>query len=368
MPTRQISQNPNKMKKKWKIGWGITAKCNMDCSFCYSKRARGNKAELPFLELCSFVDRNYKYIESINYGTGENTLSETWFKLLKYIKTTYNIPQALTTNGYLAEALKKRADFDEIINALDEVDVSLDFANKQRHNDFRKNPNAFTWATETIKICKQNNITTTIVIMGIDKTLDINNLREIFKIAKSNDCFIRINIFRPNSKQKIAPLNYSKLKNSLNWIFENHTVVSLADPLFSAICLRRKSKDFSGTGSLRILHSGDITPSTYLISNNFCSEHIRSANLRDIIFDENIFGNDMNPDDCSKCHVKHICNGGAIDRRIIWNGSLNTRDPYCPKENHDSFCSWDIKNNISFIKNTPSIHDGYLPTLIFKPK
>lgn len=83
---------------KWSIGWGTISQCNMNCGFCYSKRVRETSEDLKYNDWVKFIDENHQHIDSINYGTGENTLSLDWFKLVDYINVKYNIKQALTTN------------------------------------------------------------------------------------------------------------------------------------------------------------------------------------------------------------------------------------------------------------------------------
>lgn len=90
--------------KKWNIGWGTTSLCNMKCKFCYSKLHRNETNDLGLKEWVHFVDDNHKYINSINYGTGENSISDDWFSLIAHIRTKYpEIRQALTTNGYTSK-------------------------------------------------------------------------------------------------------------------------------------------------------------------------------------------------------------------------------------------------------------------------
>ena len=94
--------------KKWNIGWGTVSHCNMNCQFCYSKHKRKDSKDLKYNDWIKFIDENHSKINSINYGTGENTLDETWFDLVAYIRRNYpQIRQALTTNGHLSEAVKK---------------------------------------------------------------------------------------------------------------------------------------------------------------------------------------------------------------------------------------------------------------------
>jgi len=358
---------------KWKIGWGIINSCNMNCSFCYSITARKSE-ELHFNILTSFVDNNFKNIDSINYGTSENTLSERWFDLLLYISANYpNIPQAITTNGHLSHAVQKKSPkrITKILSALNEVDISLDFADPDKHNHFRGHNKAYNWVIDTIRLCRDANIPTTLVMLGVNSTLELENVKKIFEIASKFQCFVRINIFRPNDMQKIEPPDYKQLKNTLLWIVKNKKIVSLSDPLFSALILDERRDDYSGTKSLRILPDGSVTPSTYLVS-----EKWRKANIKNISLDNNlslIMLGDSNylseniPIKCNGCIYQNKCRGGALDRRIIWFDNVSFRDPYCPVSNKDEILSWrsELKDDNKI--NGPSIHDGYLPTLIFSP-
>ena len=73
------------------------------------------------------------------------------------------------------------------------------------------------------------------------------------------------------------------------------------------------------------------------------------------------------PEEClkSNCSIVDICKGGVYDRRLLWNNTLEKRDPYCPFENNDT----NQKKKIKTLKRERvSVHDGYLPTMFFKNK
>lgn len=360
---------------KWKIGWGLTNKCNMNCEFCYSSTARKSKAEVSLADSKDFINRNYQHIESINYGTGENALLPQWFDLIEFIKKRApNIKQALTTNGYLSQALYENFKAKEAITSLSEIDVSIDFADEKKHNAIRGNSNAYLWALKTLEICNQYGIIPTIVTIGINSTLDVNNIVSIFELATSYNAFVRINIFRPNSKQKIKPLDYSVLKTAIRYIVQNYKIVSLSDILFSAIINQIEFIDNTGKTSLRILPNGKITISTYLIDEKWWKEDLTTIDLSSEGLSMKLLGDNLNPpipEKCELCEIKKICKGGAIDRRLIWFNSLYKNDPYCPYNNNDSIESWKMDNtshnSINKKEGVPSIHDGYLPTLIFRP-
>lgn len=316
-----------------------------------------------------FVRRNAGYIESINYGTGENPLSENWYSLLRYINTDHpGINQALTTNGYFIEASRLRKSVEEDFLCLSELDVSLDFYNPKRHNEFRGHDNAFKWALGCIQEARRIGITTTIVVMGIDETLRISNLKGIFNIAAAYGAYVRINLFRPNAGQSQTPCGYSALKESLLWLAENYEIVSIADSLLSPLLLNQGSIDRTGLSSLRILPDGSITPSTYLTDLPWRIANIQCADLsRPELLDS--FKRKIPrpiPTSCQLCNIVPMCQGGVLDRRYIWYGTAKERDPYCPKRFGEDTSVWQ-PSIITNHKGGPTIHSKYLPTLIFSP-
>lgn len=357
--------------KKFNVGWGLTNSCNMNCQFCYSKQTRCRINEKKLVDWIKFIDQNHQHIDSINYGTGENSLINDFFYLVKYIRENYpNIKQAVTSNGYLSEAIKRNPEFETIfIQGIDEVDVSLDFANQEKHNLFRGQPNAYKWALNLLQLLKNTNKTATIVFIGCEQTLKQDNIDGLFKIAKEYGAMLRMNIYRPVSTESAINdkfiVSYPTLTNALEYIEKNYEVISLNDSLFSAIYLNERFEDNTGINSIRILPDGSICPSTYLISenyrnkNNICNENVLSK----ISFDN--FAEEIIPTQCENCKYKDLCKGGVKDRRILWNGTLTKRDPYCPCENNCEFPTMTINST----KNKRiSVHDGYLPTIFFKNK
>lgn len=364
-----------KDNKKWQVGWGVTSKCNMYCSFCYSKGVRKKEYDLMLSDWKKFIDKNHNKIDSINYGTGENTLLAEWYELIYYIRRSYpDIKQALTTNGYLSEAIEKVPKFKRIVDeSIDEIDVSLDFGDERKHCQFRGNNLAFKWALDTLEYCIKAHKKRTIVILGIEATLKISNLDHLFNIAKRTQSFVRINLYRPvNRKMGLNPPGFNVVLKVLEFINNNHAILSLSDPLFSSIFTPNETKpDPSGINSIRIIPDGYICPSTYLISEEF-----RTSNIKDEFPFRDAYSSEVFqrirenkfPEDCNNCSVKETCRGGVIDRRYLWYGTLNERDPYCPYRYFDDvnlpMRNFKVKKDLDF----SSIHDGYLPTMFFSAK
>ena len=86
--------------EKFNVGWGITNLCNMNCRFCYSKDTRKSTEDTNLKDWIKFIDENHNYIDSINYGTGENVISDDFFEFVQYVRKNYpSITQSLTSNG-----------------------------------------------------------------------------------------------------------------------------------------------------------------------------------------------------------------------------------------------------------------------------
>jgi radical SAM protein with 4Fe4S-binding SPASM domain len=355
----------------WKIGWGITDECNMHCDFCYSRSVRSGGEVLPLEVLKAFVDRNARFIDSINYGTGENVMSESWSELVEYVRGRYGIRQALTTNGTLAPWVARHPQRVTSLECLHEVDVSLDYCDPGRHCLMRKHTMAHQWALDTVRLCRKHSIQTTLVVLAIDETMAIDNLRGVFDLAAQHGAFVRLNICRPTYVRGPGGLSYRSLQRALHFILEHYAVVALSDQLLSAVIAGVERRDATGRTSLRILPNGAITPSTYLVGPEWWAGNIREADLGDESLAERLLSgvrcDGGHAEACAPCEAREICGGGVLDRRILWYGSLRERDPYCPARHNDSIVAWRPEGRIAYARG-PTIHDGYLPTLIFSPQ
>lgn len=356
--------------KKWNIGWGISSKCNMQCQFCYSQNKRRQEADLNIFFWKRFVNQNAEYINAINYGTGENSLLKEWFDFIDYVRMEFpQIRQAITTNGYLGDAVSMDARLSRIVEtSIDEVDVSLDFADNRRHNTFRGQPQAYGWALKTMEFCREKEIPLTVVMLGCKETMTEENLEAMFAIIKRYHAVLRVNIFRPAfgisplSEKFILPAE--QLYSILNYVNQKHKIVSVNDALLAAVLLDEKSEDPSGNCSIRILPNGNITPSTYLIDDSYVVGNIRE----NIVLNAPEFLNKISslikneiPKECKFCEYVSKCQGGVLDRRYLWKGSLKEKDPYCIKSV--------MKNTGMLNKHEDefhSIHADYLPTMFFR--
>lgn len=357
------------MTKKINIGWGLTNVCNMNCEFCYSKNARKESISIGIDEWKKFVDENHEKIDSINYGTGENSLIDDFFYFIEYVRENYpDIKQSVTTNGHIYKKVSSNEKFMEIYRrCIDEVDVSLDFCNKDRHNKFRGQIMAYDFAINTLAMLKKDGKKATIVFVGFEETLQKENIDGIFGIAKKYNALLRLNIYRPVAKDKDINkkfiLSYDILKNALDYINERYKIITLSDVLFGNLFTDQTDvKENTGIGSIRILSDGNICPSTYLISKEQRSNYYITDNnvLDKLRFND--FEEAKVPYECDNCKYKNSCRGGVFDRRVLWYGTLDKRDPYCP-----ILLGKEIPNTKYHItkKERVSVHEEYLPTMFF---
>lgn len=249
--------------------------------------------------------------------------------------------------------------------------MSLDFCDAKKHAEFRGQPKAYGWAIDTLALCEKYKKPTTIVFLGSEKNVSRENIDGLFSIAKKYGAILRMNMYRPtegvNDLSKQFIISYETFVDALNYIAKQHHIISMNDALFSSFLTNETVADPSGDRSIRILADGSITPSTYLIDENYIVANITEPNVLDKIEKSNMLTNlivKTIPSECKGCAYENSCAGGVYDRRYLWYGTLEKKDPYCPGVFH-------ARNNQPIeitASDFVSVHDGYLPTIFFRPK
>lgn len=356
----------------WKIGWGLSNLCNMRCKFCYSKNVRQEGVCDSIQNGLAFIKNNSDCIESINFGTGEPSIVDGFFELCHRIKGINSmIKIGITTNGTLSQKIMDNVNnLDIFKTCIDDVDVSLDYYSKFKHDDSRGYDGAFNMAINTLELCKHYNKNATIVCALHKYNCTIENVDGLMRLARIYNATFRINIFRPTSTFDYA-LDYHMLKEVIMHIIKTYSVISISDPLFSWLLQTDKViVDPTGKSSFRILPNGTISPSTYLLDEDWRGSMVSAElNISELLNSEAFSRIDKfkTPQICLECDGYSVCHCGTYDRRWLWYKSFDERDPYCPKRYNDSI--WRKKNMpINTIQSSKDfVHDGYLPTLFFSP-
>ena len=257
------------------------------------------------------------------------------------------------------------------VKGIDEVDVSLDFCDAKKHAEFRGQPKAYGWALETLALCQKFKKPTTIVFLGSEKNVTHDNIDGLFEIAKKYDAILRMNMYRPtegvNDFSEKFIISYDTFVDALKYIAQKYHIISMNDALFSSFLTNETVADPSGDRSIRILADVSITPSTYLIDESYIVANITEPNVLEKVEQNGSLANlivKTIPDECKGCVYEQSCAGGVYDRRYLWYGTLDKKDPYCP--------GVFIERTKQPIEITAtdfvSVHDGYLPTIFFKPR
>ena len=186
---REINVETSRIKK---IGWGLGL-CNMNCRHCYNRSGDENSVPRYTLgQLIDVADRICPHIRDINFGSGELACNPNAIELVHYITDKYpHIDLAVTSSGYTIVKM----DPIDIKRRLSDVDVSIDFPDAERHNAFRKHPQAWEWATRALGILNEVRKQRT-VTMCVTNRVSNDDLVGMLKLADRYGACLRLNWYR----------------------------------------------------------------------------------------------------------------------------------------------------------------------------
>lgn len=349
-----------------KIGWGFGS-CNMNCAHCYNASTR-HQFNYELTDLKKIADKICRQkITDINFGTGELLANPNALKVARYIKEKHPlINLGLTTNGYSAVYMDEKI----LKKTFHDIDVSIDFPDKRKHNRFRRHPLAWSWANRALAVCRKLDIESSIVTCATSETED-RDILKLLEMAKKYGTSLRINWFRPTGRGKkefcISPLRFWQIIYLLSQraIFEG-----LSDPLLQAFFApQAKHHCACGWTSARIQQDMTVTPCVFLKGQNWTSGHILKNSLEKIYKHKNFRAvRQRKPTRCLKCPYYAGCHGGCASRAYLQGGGLDKEDAYCPlKDKRTKKLIEKIKKIIT-VRDSSKVHNGYLCTLIIKPK
>ena len=354
--------------KSFNVGWGFTKACNLKCKHCYNSSGGGRGDEELDLESAkAVVDKMATNgVETINYGTGESGLVKEFWELVEYVNAK-GIIQGLTTNGWSVN--------DKTIGLIkqymNDVDVSLDYANEKEHNEFRGSSNAWKWAINALDLLEKNEVEFSIVMCLTAKNCSKKNLDGLLALSKKYGCDLRINWFRPTGNGKFnldLKLSIDQVNETFKYIVERSSIKALPDPYFSAVLgINSREGCPCGKDSFRITPNGKVVPCVYftkemenlkLEDNDFSavihSKPFEEINNRDIRF-------------CDGCEYFSNCRGGCASRSFLEFGSMHKPDVFC-------FKYAGLKDNpfkdlkFDYSPEKMRVHENYLCTMIVRAK
>jgi len=161
----------------FEIVWNFTYQCNLRCKHCYENAGNTKRRELSTEEAKEVLDILSHIsgigLPALSFSGGEPLVRKDFFELAAYARKRIGYV-SIASNGTLItkDNAKKIKDA-----GIDYVEISIDGATPQVHNEFRGVPGAFENAMRGVKNCVEEGIDTCIATV-----LHKGNLAETEKI------------------------------------------------------------------------------------------------------------------------------------------------------------------------------------------
>ncbi len=140
---------PQRLAGPFLIVWNFTNMCNFRCKHCYQRADRPLSSELSLEEKLMLVDQLDKAgVAAVAISGGEPTIHPDFYRIVKELASR-GIHTSVATNGWTfaeKEKLQKAVDL-----GLKYVEVSIDSARPEKHDEFRGIPGAWEHATKTLE-------------------------------------------------------------------------------------------------------------------------------------------------------------------------------------------------------------------------
>lgn len=349
-----------------KIGWGFGL-CNMRCEHCYnSSDERDSVPRYTLGQLIDVADKICPHIRDINFGTGELMCNPNAVKFIHYITDNYpHIDIAITSNGYTVIKM----DLVDIKRRLSDVDISIDFPDKDRHNCFRRHSQAWEWAIHALKILNEVRIQRTIT-MCVTSRVSNDDLLQMLRLANHYGTCLRLNWFRCTGRgSKELRLSAHRAWQIMEYLSDK-VIFSCLDAIFAGPLGIKSNPCPAGHFSARIHQDMNVTAYPFLKGDVYSAGNILEPTVSlDSLYGSEAFSKLRNRNVlyCNNCEFRPSCAGGCVTRAILHNSGVDDTDDYCPVRYEQMSLVEKIKKNITLHKQGNLVHEGYLCTTIMKP-
>lgn len=355
-----------KNSKLKKIGWGFGL-CNMNCEHCYNRSGSGSSIPRYTLgQLIDVADKICPHIRDINFGSGELACNPNAIELVHYITDKYpHIDLAVTSNGYTIVKM----DLIDIKRRLSDVDVSIDFPDAERHNAFRRHPQAWEWAIRALEIMNEVRMQRT-VTMCVTSRVSNEDLIGMLKLADRYGACLRLNWYRHTGRGSESLRLSAERAWQIVEFLSDKAVFSCLDSIFAGP-LGVRSKPCPGARfSARIHQDMNVTAYPFLQGSRWSAGNILDPAV-DLakVYNSEVFKSLRNRKVpyCNGCKFSSSCAGGCVSRAILHNGGVSEVDDYCPIRYKQMRVVERAQQKIVVHKHGNLVHEGYLCTTIMKP-
>ena len=347
------------------VVWNYTWACNLRCKHCYASAGpRPRPNEMTTQEVLRTVDRLADAgVTIIAFSGGEPLMRKDLFEALKRARE-YGVFTAIATNGTLItrEVARRLKELDLLY-----VEISIDGARPETHDEFRGIPGAFEMAIRGVRNCVEVGLWTQ-VAMTVTKS-NVSELPEMIKMCEElgvqgltcfnfvptgRGIFITENDLSPREREEVlkymvsevlkgrkiqivstAP-QYARVALEIESALKTGEVViptHFWNPRFSR-AVAGITEFIGGCGAGRFYFAldpdGTITPCVFM--------PVKVGNIRDVKDVEDFWSTcpvfwDLRDRDklapyCGECEYRFVC-GGCRARAYGYLGSYLAPDPGC---------------------------------------
>ncbi|MCS7096415.1 MAG: radical SAM protein [Candidatus Bathyarchaeota archaeon] len=346
------------------VVWDYTRKCNLNCRHCYSNARAASEKELTTEESLSVVDQLADFgVVALAFSGGEPLARRDFFHVAEHaVKSGLYV--SLATNGTLIDKHTARR-LSQI--GLHYVEISIDGASSNVHDEFRGLKGAFEKAIQGLRYCVEEGLCVSIAVTATK--MNFNQIPKILELAEEigADRFALFNFVPTGRGSEMVSLDLSPEEREelliflLGKLLSSSKVTMLATaPQLARVAVSQQQRlkggeiyvpmahmqttkvssralalaDFiGGCGAGRLYCSispeGDVQPCVFL--------PIKVGNLRNDCFESiwlkspvfNILRNRENlRGACGNCTFKYVC-GGCRARAYAYHEDILASDPGC---------------------------------------
>lgn len=333
------------------VWFNITNRCNLMCKHCFVPDTRHKKVDISLDAARSVIDQaaEMKVVRLIISG-GEPTMHPHFTEIVKYGKEKGLFVKVIT-NGRLGILENK----DEVIPLIDDIQISIDGTNRERHDQVR-GKGSFHIIRDLLIYLKENYLDANFGLSYTPLPDNLDMIPGLYRFGVLFFCkYVHLNRpKRPGSQEdhkKLADKNFLDIeffKESLQMYGEllnsslsdkglsvGHKIQSPTkidtgyDPASEIISRVKVNRCAAGMVAMGINQNGDCFPCAALCDSRHFLGNVKEEKLADIYTKirnamESCF--DVDKDDkCKTCDFRHFCGGGC---RAV-GPSVSERDPMC---------------------------------------
>lgn len=352
---------PQKFIVPLMVVWNFTQACNLKCVHCYQDACtKPLPDEMDLEQKLRFVDEMAdEYIPFLALAGGEPLMGRHFWEVLQRCRERH-IHVTVASNGTMLtpETCLKLRD-----HGVKYVEISVDSATAERHDEFRGIPGAWRRAVDGIK----NVVATPGMRAGLATCVSKFNVDEVdalIQMAVDLGCstFVHFNYIPvgrgvQNDIHDLDPDQRELVLEKLShWLQTGKIGIMSTAPQFGRSCymhadldgrmalghagsapgskIRVLAKYIGGCGSARcycsVQPNGDVTPCVYIphrIVGNLKEKSMREIWQHNVYF-ETLTVRDNLKDHCHICDYRPVC-GGCRARADAYTGDILAGDPGC---------------------------------------